>query len=153
MGATSRLLGRPPRVSAVHEPSTEHCRALAQAFRVRRAGIEQWKAPRCKRKSKSIPQTRSSTSSPGHLTEYPRAGEGGSRASVTPNSYKSSEKQARSENGVPAPNFAPNFASILWPACVPPQSSTPLSSGPAPSALLRPPLFTGSFLSVFRGGR
>ena len=45
------------------------------------------------------------------------------------------KKQARSANDVPAPNFAPNFASVLSPACVPAQSWTPLSSGPAPRAI------------------
>ena len=35
----------------------EHCRELVQAFRLWRAGTEQQRTPRGKRKSKSIPQT------------------------------------------------------------------------------------------------
>ena len=45
------------------------------------------------------------------------------------------QKQARSENDLLAPNFAPNFASIPSPDCLSLQSWTPLSSGTAPRAL------------------
>ena len=45
------------------------------------------------------------------------------------------KKQDRSENNLPAPNFARNFASILSPACTPQQSWTSLSSGAAPHGL------------------
>ena len=69
-------IGRPPRFSAVHEPCREHCRALVQAFRVWWARIKQRRPPSGKRKLKGIPQTSSSTSSPGSLTKYSRAGGG-----------------------------------------------------------------------------
>ena len=92
-----RRFGRQPRLSAVHEPCREHCRAMVQAFRVGRARIKQCRPQSGARKSKGIPQTRLprpsvSNSSPGRLTEYSRAGGGGSRASGTSSSSKSSEK-------------------------------------------------------------
>ena len=81
-------------MSAVHEPCREHCRAMVQleAFRHWPARIKQRRPPNGERKWKGIPQTRSSTSSPGRLTKYPRAGGERSSASGTPSSSKSSEK-------------------------------------------------------------
>ena len=81
---------------------------MVQAFRVCRAGIEQQRTPRGKRKSIGIPQTRSSASSPGRLTECPRAVGGGSRASGTPSSSKSSEKTSLVQERV-CPEFRSEF--------------------------------------------
>ena len=56
MGANSLQFGRSARFSAVHKPCREQCKTLVQAFHVRRAGIEQRRTPRCKRKLHGIPK-------------------------------------------------------------------------------------------------
>ena len=58
--------------------------------------------------------------------------------------------QALSENDVPAPNFAPNFASILSPACIEIYTTAVLDASKLGPCAARPSLFACAFLGVFR---
>ena len=65
---------------------------------------------------------------------------------------RAAKKQARSENDMPASNFDPNFASVLSPACVPPQSwSWLLDASELGPCAASHSLFACAFLGVFSG--
>ena len=145
-GASLRRLGRPPLFPAVHEPCREECRALVQVYRVWRAGIEQRRTPRPAVILNILVQARVEAEG---FRLHPRLPPEAARAERRAH-RRAAKNEARSQNDLmlPAPNFAPNFASILSPACVRPQSWTPLSSGPAPRDLPSSPAPSSAFSVV-----
>ena len=120
----------------------------SSSFHVRRAGIKQRRIPRGERKSQGIPQTLSSTSSPGRLTEHPSAGGGGSRASGTASASKSSGKTSSVRQRPARSEIRSEFASILFARLCP---TAILHASELGRCAARPPLLAAAFLGAFRG--